>query len=116
MVDFMLNTWPEVKDAFPAEVRAEYIEKFNHPDTVHAICEEFRAAAILDYQHDEADRRNRRNACPCSSSGSNAARSRNFTMIRSRYGGSGPMTFAAARYQWVTSFQKRHPRRPHANC
>jgi hypothetical protein len=41
----MLDTWGEVKDAFPTEVRAEYLEKFRHPDTVHAICEEFRTAA-----------------------------------------------------------------------
>jgi pimeloyl-ACP methyl ester carboxylesterase len=45
LVNFMLDTWPEAKDAFPAEVRAEYIEKFRHLDTMHAICEEFRAAA-----------------------------------------------------------------------
>jgi haloacetate dehalogenase len=64
LVDFMLDTWPVVKDAFPTEVRAEYVEKFRHPDTVHAICEEFRAAATLDYQQDEADRGNRKIACP----------------------------------------------------
>ncbi|GAB3836308.1 alpha/beta fold hydrolase [Dactylosporangium cerinum] len=64
MVDFMLNTWAEVKDAFPAELRAEYTEKFRDPDTVHAICEEFRAAATLDYEQDEADRGHRRIECP----------------------------------------------------
>ena len=64
LVDFMLDTWPVVKEAFPAEVRATYLEKFHDPDTVHAICEEFRAAATLDYQQDEADRGNRNIACP----------------------------------------------------
>lgn len=64
LVDFMLDTWPEVKDAFPAEVRAEYVRKFSDPDTVHAICEEYRAAATLDYQHDEEDRGRRKIACP----------------------------------------------------
>jgi haloacetate dehalogenase len=64
LVEFMLDTWPQVKDAFPAEVRAESLEKFRHPETVHAICEEFRAAATLDYQQDQADRGNRRIACP----------------------------------------------------
>jgi len=63
LVNFMLDTWPVVKDAFPIEVRAEYIEKFRDPETVHAICEEFRAAAV-DYEHDEADRGHRRIACP----------------------------------------------------
>jgi hypothetical protein len=51
----MLNKWSEVRDAFPTEVRGEYIDKFSHPDTVHAICEEFRASPTLDYQQDEAD-------------------------------------------------------------
>lgn len=64
LVDFMLDSWPEVKDVFPAEVRAEYIAKFSNPDTVHAICEEFRAAATLDQQQDEADRGRRKIACP----------------------------------------------------
>jgi haloacetate dehalogenase len=64
MVEFMLDDWSVVKDAFPAEVRAEYVEKWTHPYTVHAICEEFRASATLDYQHDEADRGNRKIACP----------------------------------------------------
>ncbi|RAO11984.1 Haloacetate dehalogenase [Micromonospora noduli] len=31
---------------------------------MHAICEEFRAAATLDYQQDEADRGNRKITCP----------------------------------------------------
>jgi haloacetate dehalogenase len=45
-----------VPDAFPPEVRAEYIDKFSAPETIHAICEEYRAAATLDVEHDEADR------------------------------------------------------------
>jgi haloacetate dehalogenase len=53
-----------VEDAFPDEVRAEYIEKLSNPDTAHAICEEFRASATLDYEHDEADRGNRKIVCP----------------------------------------------------
>jgi haloacetate dehalogenase len=64
LVDFMLDSWPKVKDAFPDEVRAEYVDKFRNPDTVHAICEEYRAAATLDHQHDEADRGKRKINCP----------------------------------------------------
>jgi haloacetate dehalogenase len=64
LVDYMLDAWPEVKDAFPAEVRAEYVRKFSDPDTVHAICEEYRAAATLDYRLDEKDRGKRKIACP----------------------------------------------------
>jgi haloacetate dehalogenase len=64
IVDHMLNAWSEVDDVFPADVRAEYIAQFSSPDTVHAICEQYRAAATLDYQHDEADRGIRRITCP----------------------------------------------------
>jgi haloacetate dehalogenase len=64
LVNHMLDSWSDATDAFPAAVRAEYIEKFNDPDTIHAICEEYRAAATLDYQHDEADRGHRRISCP----------------------------------------------------
>jgi haloacetate dehalogenase len=63
-VDHMLDDWSEVPGAFPPEVRAAYVEKFRDPATVHAICEEYRAAATLDYQHDETDRGTRRITCP----------------------------------------------------
>jgi haloacetate dehalogenase len=64
LVNHMLDAWSEAPDAFPAEVRAEYVTKFSAPDTIHAICEEYRAAATLDHEHDEADRGNRRITCP----------------------------------------------------
>jgi haloacetate dehalogenase len=64
LVNYMLDAWSSVKDAFPADVRAEYIAKFSAPETIHAICEEYRAAATLDYQHDDDDRGNRRITCP----------------------------------------------------
>jgi pimeloyl-ACP methyl ester carboxylesterase len=59
-----LGSWPVVKDAFPDEVRAEYIKKFSDPETAHAICEEYRAFVTLDYEHDEKDRGNRKIVCP----------------------------------------------------
>lgn len=64
LVDHMLEGWSDAPDAFPAEVRAEYVAKFGNPDTVHAICEEYRAAATLDCEHDDADRGVRRIGCP----------------------------------------------------
>jgi haloacetate dehalogenase len=64
VVDHMLDAWSDDPSAFPPEVRAEYIAKFSAPDTIHAICEEYRAAATLDHQHDEADRGRRRISCP----------------------------------------------------
>jgi haloacetate dehalogenase len=42
--------------SFGPEVKAEYLETYRDPARVHAICEEYRAAATLDVDHDEADR------------------------------------------------------------
>jgi len=63
-LDDMLDGWSAVAGSFPNEVRAEYARAFRDPATIHAICEEYRAATTLDYQHDEADRGRRRIACP----------------------------------------------------
>jgi haloacetate dehalogenase len=62
-VNHLLDSWSS-GDAFPPEVRAEYIRHFHDPETVHAICEEYRAAATTDCEHDAADRGVRRITCP----------------------------------------------------
>lgn len=64
IVDHMLDAWSATSDAFPVHVRAAYVDQFSHPDTVHAICEQYRAAATLDYQHDEDDRGTKSISCP----------------------------------------------------
>src|SRR3984885_10169648 len=51
--------------SFGPEVKAEYIETYRDPTRVHAICEEYRAAAGLDIEHDKADQKaSKRIACP----------------------------------------------------
>lgn len=57
VVDDALSTWGSAADAFASEIRTQYIEALREPAHVHAICEEYRAAATLDYEHDIADRR-----------------------------------------------------------
>jgi haloacetate dehalogenase len=37
------------------DVLAEYLRCYREPDTVHAICEDYRAAASIDLDHDRAD-------------------------------------------------------------
>jgi haloacetate dehalogenase len=64
LVDHMLDAWSELPGAFAAELRAAYAAQFRDPETVHAVCEQYRAAATLDCEHDEADRGRRRIACP----------------------------------------------------
>jgi haloacetate dehalogenase len=64
LVQHMLDSWSDDPEAFPPELRAEYVAKFADKDTIHAICEEYRAAGTLDYEHDLADRGTRKIACP----------------------------------------------------
>jgi haloacetate dehalogenase len=64
LVNHMLDAWSAVPDAFPTQVRATYIDKFSAPERIRAVCEQYRAAATLDYQHDAADRGRRRIGCP----------------------------------------------------
>jgi haloacetate dehalogenase len=65
VIDATLGGWGTSSKAFPAEVRAAYIAALRDPDHAHAICEEYRAAATIDREHDSADRANgRRIACP----------------------------------------------------
>ncbi|HZL92819.1 MAG TPA: alpha/beta hydrolase, partial [Vicinamibacterales bacterium] len=46
-----------------SELGAEYLRTFRIPGTVHAMCEDYRAAASIDLAHDAADL-DRRIACP----------------------------------------------------
>jgi haloacetate dehalogenase len=65
IVDAALSGWGSPATVFPAEVRAAYVDALRDPAHVHAICEEYRAAATLDRQHDDMDRTvGRRIACP----------------------------------------------------
>ncbi|HEV7705906.1 MAG TPA: alpha/beta hydrolase [Gemmatimonadaceae bacterium] len=60
-----LEQWGTSASVFPPEIRAAYVDALRDPAHVHAICEEYRAAATLDRQHDEADLANgRRIGCP----------------------------------------------------
>jgi haloacetate dehalogenase len=56
VVDDALAQWGSPSMAFPPDVRADYIEALRHPDHAHAICEEYRAGAGMDREHDRADR------------------------------------------------------------
>jgi haloacetate dehalogenase len=52
-------------DVFTPEAMEEYVRCLRDPETIHATCEDYRAAATLDYEHDKADfEAGRRMACP----------------------------------------------------
>ena len=44
-------------DAVNEEVIAEYLRCYRKPETIHAICEDYRAAASIDLTHDREDAR-----------------------------------------------------------
>jgi haloacetate dehalogenase len=64
LVDHMLESWSADPSAFSTEARTRYRRQFSDPARVHAICEQYRAAATLDVEHDEADLGQRKIACP----------------------------------------------------
>jgi haloacetate dehalogenase len=65
VVDDALAGWGSPSTVFGPEVRAAYVDALRDPVHVHAICEEYRAAATLDRLHDDADHASgRRIECP----------------------------------------------------
>jgi haloacetate dehalogenase len=58
-----LQAWGRDESAFTPEAVAEYVRCFSRPATIHATCEDYRAAASVDLAHDEADLA-RKVACP----------------------------------------------------
>jgi haloacetate dehalogenase len=65
VVDNALGGWGSPAGVFGPEVRAAYVDALRDPAHVHAICEEYRAAATLDREHDQADlAAGRRIGCP----------------------------------------------------
>lgn len=58
-----LGGWGTGLAAFAPEALAEYERCIQDPATVHAMCEDYRAAATIDLEHDRADHA-ARIACP----------------------------------------------------
>jgi haloacetate dehalogenase len=58
-----IGAWAAGASRFDPRAQAEYERCFNNPATIHATCEDYRAAASLDLEHDAADA-DKRVACP----------------------------------------------------
>lgn len=58
-----LEQWSAPGALFAEEALAEYQRCFSDPATIHASCEDYRAAASIDLAHDEADL-DRKIECP----------------------------------------------------
>ena len=50
-----LERWSGAGARFDPKAVAEYERCFSRPEVIHATCEDYRAAATIDLEHDEAD-------------------------------------------------------------
>jgi len=65
VVDDALGAWGSDPASFSPQVRAAYVEALRDPEAVHAICEDYRAAATIDCARDTQDRgAGRQISCP----------------------------------------------------
>ena len=51
-------------DYFDPEALDDYLRSVHNPETIHAMCEDYRAGATIDFALDEEDRGKRKIACP----------------------------------------------------
>ena len=52
------------RSRFDPEALEDYLGCVRDPETIHGMCEDYRAGATIDFELDEADRSKRRIACP----------------------------------------------------
>jgi haloacetate dehalogenase len=65
VINDALDQWGSAPDVFPSAVKVAYVEALSDAAHVHAICEEYRAAATIDREHDKANRDGgKRIVCP----------------------------------------------------
>ena len=50
-----MGHWSSADAVFDPAAMAEYVRCFSDPATIHASCEDYRAAVTIDLEHDEAD-------------------------------------------------------------
>jgi haloacetate dehalogenase len=61
----LLNRWAGAADVLDPAAVAEYARQFRKPSVIEATCEDYRAGASVDREHDRADRESgRRVSCP----------------------------------------------------
>lgn len=54
-VRWAIDHWGMKHDAFDERAMAEYLRCMRDPATIHATCNDYRAGASIDLEHDEAD-------------------------------------------------------------
>lgn len=62
---FHTTKTPQPPDFFAPEALADYLDAARNPDTIRGMCEDYRAAASIDLEHDRASRaEGRKVQCP----------------------------------------------------
>lgn len=51
-----LDTWTASAEAIPTGIRDAYLAAVRAPQAIHAICQDYRASAFVDAEHDRRDR------------------------------------------------------------
>jgi haloacetate dehalogenase len=51
-----LNSWCRIEGAITPEAFEAYLWAFRNPQAIHAACEDYRASATIDLEHDAVDR------------------------------------------------------------
>jgi haloacetate dehalogenase len=52
-----LDTWTRQPEAIPTDIWAHYLETARRAQVIHAICDDYRASAVIDATLDENDQR-----------------------------------------------------------
>ena len=108
-VEFYLKNWV-FKGAYPGAIDdrafAEYLRCFRDSATVHASCEDYRAAASVDLEHDAADL-NRKVSCPVLALWQNKAQCNHYSTC-SAHGESGLRTSLGNQSPVVTISLRKH--------
>jgi haloacetate dehalogenase len=73
-------------DVFSKPAMAEYLRCFSNPDTIHASCEDYRAGATIDLEHDKADLNVKLEAPLLVLWGEKGARERNYDVLEAWQG------------------------------
>jgi haloacetate dehalogenase len=62
--DWFFGHRPGRRSVFAPEAEEDYLRCYRNPETIHAACEDYRAAATFDFALDEADRGRKKIAAP----------------------------------------------------
>jgi haloacetate dehalogenase len=54
----------QARELFEPEALEDYLRCVRRPETIHAMCEDYRAGVTIDFELDEADRGSKRIECP----------------------------------------------------